>query len=966
MPSQPCLTSVELLECRICGDNKQYKGQRGLAIHTARRHGTRMDVDPPLPSASQPAPSSPVIVPTPTSNRSTTLTQKLGLLKANTPIIKRIPRGARISVASCLTKCVAKVVAENSPAAWERLLTFSYTVLHIDKNNKESLTNQIKSKTLSPPELLTNLVHHHSIRNADHHYNKIKTIESKLSEGNVSGAARLLFSNDDLASHSAETFAALRAKHPVPSASSQLPDPPGPDVSAASVSVDAVHQAILSFPNGSAGGLDGLSPQHLKDLTTVPSGDTGAALLIQLTALINLMLSGLVNAEVVPLLYGANLIALAKKDGGIRPIAVGCTFRRLASKLCCRKFHQTLTNIFKPRQLGFGVKGGCEAAVHAARTFLSRPDYEVFIKIDVQNAFNSVDRGALLSEVKKELPDIYNYLWQCYGAPTKLLFGDNIILSSMGCQQGDPLGPAIFSLAVHPIISNLKSSFNLWYLDDGSLGGDAETVLQDLHLIIDRFSDIGLSLNFTKCEIYLPSHLSPEKKIEILTNFNAVLPNISVHSNSSLSLLGSPIFDEAINPIITCKLNLFNNTSELLFQINPHMALFIIRFCLFTPKFMYLIRSCPIWKFPSILSAIDDSLQSTLSKVLNISFDFSSWSQAVLPIRFGGLGVRSSSSVALPAFLSSAYGSMSLVSIILNKPQILDTEIASLAEARRAWCDSCPGADVPDSMHVQRAWDTPRLKVTHASLLANSPDDSDRARILAVSASESGHWLHALPSRNVGTVLDPSCLRISVCLRLGARICVAHTCNCGRAVDQLGRHGLSCHRSAGRLYRHGTLNDLIRRSLATASVPAILEPVGLARDDGKRPDGATLVPWKLGRALVWDVTCVDTFAQSHIQGTRSQAGAAADQAQVNKRRKYSSLLKDYDFAALAVETLGPWSSDMRNFIKALSSRLVQATGDPRAGAYLSQRISIAIQRGNAASVMGSMPQSDLLEAVFFL
>ncbi|XP_073949065.1 lipase 3-like [Choristoneura fumiferana] len=39
----------------------------------------------------------------------------------------------------------------------------------------------------------------------------------------------------------------------------------------------------------------------------------------------------------------------------------------------------------------------------------------------------------------------------------------------------------------------------------------------------------------------------------------------------------------------------------------------------------------------------------------------------------------------------------------------------------------------------------------------------------------------------------------------------------------------------------------------------------MARDDGKRPDGVTLVPWKLGRALMWDATCVDTFALSHIQ-----------------------------------------------------------------------------------------------------
>jgi hypothetical protein len=168
------------------------------------------------------------------------------------------------------------------------------------------------------------------------------------------------------------------------------------------------------------------------------------------------------------------------------------------------------------------------------------------------------------------------------------------------------------------------------------------------------------------------------------------------------------------------------------------------------------------------------------------------------------------------------------------------------------------------------------------------------------------------------------------------------------------------------MYRHGTINDLLRRALATASIPSSLEPPGMTRDDGKRPDGVTLVPWKLGRALVWDATCVDTFALSHIQATRSQAGAAADQAQLLKRRKYSSLVQNYEFAALAVETMGPWSADMKAFMRTLSSRLVHASGDPRAGAYLSQRIALAVQRGNAASVMGSMPQAELLDGLFCL
>jgi len=39
-----------------------------------------------------------------------------------------------------------------------------------------------------------------------------------------------------------------------------------------------------------------------------------------------------------------------------------------------------------------------------------------------------------------------------------------------------------------------------------------------------------------------------------------------------------------------------------------------------------------------------------------------------------------------------------------------------------------------------------------------------------------------------------------------------------------------------------------------AGIPAIKEPSGLDRQDGKRPDGLTLIPWRGGHPLIWDVT----------------------------------------------------------------------------------------------------------------
>ena len=66
-------------------------------------------------------------------------------------------------------------------------------------------------------------------------------------------------------------------------------------------------------------------------------------------------------------------------------------------------------------------------------------------------------------------------------------------------------------------------------------------------------------------------------------------------------------------------------------------------------------------------------------------------------------------------------------------------------------------------------------------------------------------------------------------------------------VTSRGAHGLSCSLGFGRQPRHSNVNDIIHRSLNRAGIPAIKEPSGLTRSDGKRPDGQTLIPWNDGR-----------------------------------------------------------------------------------------------------------------------
>ena len=207
--------------------------------------------------------------------------------------------------------------------------------------------------------------------------------------------------------------------------------------------------------------------------------------------------------------------------------------------------------------------------------------------------------------------------------------------------------------------------------------------------------------------------------------------------------------------------------------------------------------------------------------------------------------------------------------------------------------------------------------------------------------------------------MDDDVIRIAVGLRLGLPLCRPHECsNCGAQIEEFGTHGMSCRFSRGRHSRHASLNDIIKRSLDTAKIPSHLEPSGLYRSDGKRPDGASVVPWTRGEILVWDATCVDTLAPSHRVLAAREAGAVADDAEHRKRVKYTHLESTHYFIPVAIETLGAMGQEARSFFKEVARRIVAITNEPQTLQFLQQRVAVAVQRGNAASILGSTVVGD--------
>ena len=83
-------------------------------------------------------------------------------------------------------------------------------------------------------------------------------------------------------------------------------------------------------------------------------------------------------------------------------------------------------------------------------------------------------------------------------------------------------------------------------------------------------------------------------------------------------------------------------------------------------------------------------------------------------------------------------------------------------------------------------------------------------------------------------------------------------------------------------------------------------------------------------------------------------GVVATEKEGHKRRKYEEFAGEYDIIPISIETLGSLGESTTVFLKSLAARIRREKGDARAGEYFLQRLSTALQRGNALAVLATM------------
>ena len=444
--------------------------------------------------------------------------------------------------------------------------------------------------------------------------------------------------NCKLAPPDDDTFDKLLRLHPQPELTPLAGTVPTPIIR---FTDPEVTRALGNFAKGSAPGPTGLSIDHLRELCRLP----GIELIPHLTQVCSLIASGRFPASIRPLLFGARLTALQKKDNGIRPVAVGETLRRLTAKILV---HQTAPSLgedllSRSSQVGVSVPFGAEAMFMVAHTKARQLVDDVrmtssMVTLDFSNAFNSVTRPAVWKAVLAHAPALASYTHAAYSAPSPLYFASRTIPSATGVHQGDPLGPLLFSLALSDLVASftpdplLASEDNpfrfMFYLDDGLVYGPSFEVDRFIGHLVSHGPAFGLHLNLSKCAVVcganLQHHPIPSRQLVPNVLLGGLLPSLA--ETDLVDPFWKTLCDRVVSKIELC---------SSLHSLDPQSAYLLLRYCGGFPSTQFHTR---IMGPSPHLRSVDEATLAALKSIMG-NLDTFGTLACQLPIKKGGLGI---------------------------------------------------------------------------------------------------------------------------------------------------------------------------------------------------------------------------------------------------------------------------------------------------------------------------------------
>lgn len=861
------------------------------------------------------------------------------IFKTNIPTRSFIPKTLSSEVSKALIYAIDMVLKKNDSFSWSQLLampkclfnhkgidqTSNSFVIILKKRlhsflqgNWTHLWTQAKQDNKDTPSIINNFSKNW----------KDITIQ-KAEVGNISAAFKALNSSP-LSKPTEDTFNKLCELHPnieeFKGVEEMILNPPELDFK---IDLD---KTIITFPKGTSPGPDGLRVQHLLDILRCNPKGSPQDPREAIVKLMKMILNGKAYKPIAEFLSSAKLTPISKKNGGIRPIAVGCVWRRLAAKIILREETENAFNIVQPEQMGIGCKYGIEKIVHTVRlaTLINTNPNFALLQIDLINAFNKASRNIFLKKIKEKLPRLYQFACFCYCNKPKLFLINFIkeILSENGSQQGDPLGPLFFALALDDLAKSISAKFpnilNMWYLDDGNILGDIHTLLDIVKFIENEGPKYGLFLNRSKTTIFFPN----ADKDEISNKFSDILPQDIQLEFSGTNVLGIPIGKEEFTNIELSK-NLEKHQlsiKRLIKLEDAQVAFRILHSCMGLCSINYHIRCTPPQFSKKLANDYDELIMDTLSKIMGANFTKNQIDQIQLPMKLGGLGLKCASKHKEAAFISSFNSSESFLTTKFDKEDIEKwighfLEDAKSFDNRKLEYSKCQKT-------ISEDIDISSQKI----LIHNLRSPGAQARYLSTIGKQGPLILCAPLGIPRGFRLSNQEFLTFLKLRIGLDVCTSDKCrHCpsklNTKLDTKGTHILMCKwGDFGPVHRHDDLKNILFSYCQKALFNPRLE-VPLKSGTKKAPADIYLPSGSNGKPAAIDITIAHPLAVQVVEKAAQQPGHAASVAEKKKMLKYEDSCKkeNIKFVPTAFEVFGHMSENTINFIEKIGTAIANRT-----------------------------------------